>query len=95
MGSQKSISTTPVLLIFSGIAQWTGEFHPKSQITILVAWQLELFQKKFQTRERVEDLKLLGVIFIMWKFQRSIKYIKKIAFPRVIKRSWFLALQVP
>ena len=94
-GSKKSISTTPPVLIFSGIAQWTSEFHPKSQITILVAWQLELFQKKFQTRERVEDLKLLGVIFIMWKFQRSIKYIKKIAFPRVIKRSWFLALQVP
>ena len=92
---QKSVTTTQLVWSFSGIAQWAGEFDPKSQITILVAWQLELFQKKFQTRERVEDLKLLGVIFIMWKFQRSIKYIKKIAFPRVIKRSWFLALQVP
>ena len=41
---------TPHLFFFffSGIAQWTGEFHPKSQITI-AAWQLELLQKKFQT----------------------------------------------
>ena len=62
MGSQKSISTTPVLLIFSGIAQWTGEFHPKSQITILVAWQLKLFQKKIQTGRRIEDLKFVGGI---------------------------------
>ena len=41
---------------FSGIIQWTGEFHPKSQITILVAQQLKLFQtnwKKIQTGGQV------------------------------------------
>ena len=32
----------PPVWIFSGIAQWAGEFHPKSQITILVAWQLKV-----------------------------------------------------
>ena len=45
-GFQKSISTTQPVWSFSGIFQWTGEFHQKSQITILVAWQLELFEKK-------------------------------------------------
>ena len=60
VGFQKSISTTPPVWSFSGIAQWTGEFHPKSQITILVAWQLEPFQKKFQTGVRIEDLKFLA-----------------------------------
>ena len=53
-GFWKSISTTQPVWSFSGIVQWTGEFHPKSQITILVARQLELFQKKFQTGGRVE-----------------------------------------
>ena len=53
-GFQKSISTTQHVWSFSEIVPWTGEFHPKSQITILVAHQLELFQKKFQTGGRVE-----------------------------------------
>ena len=49
-GFQKSISTTQPVWSFSGIFQWTSEFHQKSQITILLAWQLELFEKKnFQT----------------------------------------------
>ena len=51
---QKSMSTTQPVWRFSVIVQWTGEFHPKSQITILVAQQLELLQKKFQTEGRVE-----------------------------------------
>ena len=51
---QKSISTTQHVWSFSEIVPWTGDFHPKSQITILVAHQLELFQKKFQTGGRVE-----------------------------------------
>ena len=59
---QKSISITPHVWSFSGIAQWTGEFHPKIQITILVAWQLEPFQKKLQTGVRIEDLKFLAGI---------------------------------
>ena len=46
-GFQKSISTGPPVWSFSGIVQWIGEFHPKSQITILVTRQLKLFQKKF------------------------------------------------
>ena len=49
-GFQKSISTTQPVWSFSGIFQWTGEFHQKSQITILVAWQLELFEKKNPNR---------------------------------------------
>ena len=51
-GFRKGISTTQPVWSFSGIVQWTGEFHPKSQITILVAQQLKLFQtnlKKIQT----------------------------------------------
>ena len=49
-GFQKSISTIQPVWSFSGIFQWTSEFHQKSQITILLAWQLELFEKKnFQT----------------------------------------------
>ena len=47
---QKSVTTTQLVWSFSGIAQWAGEFDPKSQITILVAWQLELFQNNIPNR---------------------------------------------
>ena len=47
-GFRKGISTTQPVWSFSGIVQWTGEFHPKSQITILVAWQLKLFQTNWK-----------------------------------------------
>ena len=50
-GFQKTISTIQPVWSFSGIDQWTDELHPKSQITILVAWQLELFQKEIPNRE--------------------------------------------
>ena len=63
-GFRKGISTTQPVWSFSGIVQWTGEFHPKSQITILVAQQLKLFQtnwKKFQTGGRVGAGFLTGV----------------------------------
>ena len=55
-GFWKGISTTQPVWSFSGIVQWTCEFYPKSQITILVAQQLKLFQtnwKKFQTGGRI------------------------------------------
>ena len=44
------ISTTQPAWSFSGIVQWTREFHPKSQITVLVARQLKLFQKIIPNR---------------------------------------------
>ena len=50
-GFQKTISTIQPVWSFSGIDQWTDELHPKIQITILVAWQLELFQKEIPNRE--------------------------------------------
>ena len=64
--SEKYNSTLPVW-IFSGIAQRTSEFNPKSQIIILcdnfsMAIAIELFQKKSQTEGRVEDMKCLGGI---------------------------------
>ena len=52
-GFQKRISTTQPVWSFSGIVQLTGEFHPKSQVTILVARQLKLFKKKIPNRGRV------------------------------------------
>ena len=63
---QKSITSTLPVWIFSGIAQRTSEFNPKSQIIILcdnfsMAIAIELFQKKFQTEGGVEDMKCLGV----------------------------------
>ena len=100
-GFQKSISSTPPVWIFSGISQWTGKFHSKSQITVLcdnfsMAIANELFQKKFQTRRKVEDM------FFFWggilkKYNVEIPAVnqKELEFPEGWSRkSWFLALEV-
>ena len=87
---QESISSTRPVWIFSGVAQWTGEFYAKSQITISgdnfsMAIAIELFQKNSKQEGGLRTWNFLGLYWknIMWKFQGSIK--KELEFPGVIK----------